>query len=325
MLNQNIADTSWDMLSAACCADSSLIFQKVLTPLESKGGINQLVSMVHVLDTLLLRDKCEKLPIVLETMFGHTRLKDILRTIEDEADNECVQSHAISLLAECLLATQHIAEASQLLDCRVSSESVDKLVEITRSWDLQQMSQGDVSDALNRLVQEDPIFRPWGEYPERFLKMKLDIDAALGKRRSDLDSGIKLTDIARRIAMAEADSRVVFDGQPIQQDPHRITKARVELVVNNQGETFVFINDPLICWRSCDYMAMVGKKLLLHDKRIGLIDFGIPIEPRLYSCLAPGYRVLLVHMDEGTGEPLIGNYRYLYDWEEASFTFTDRR
>jgi hypothetical protein len=331
LLNQNSADVDWDILSAACYADSSLILKEVLAGLESKDGITQLTNMVHVLDTLILRGKCEKLPIVLETMFGHTRLKDILRTIEDESNNECIQSHAISLLAECLLATRHIAEASQLLESRVSSESVDKLVEVVRSWDLQQMSPGDVSGALSRLIQEDPIFRPWGAYPGRALKMKLDIDAALEKRRPDQDSGIKLTNIAHRLTMTEADTRVTFDGQTIQdfdgqafqQGLGRIVQAKVELVVNDRGESFVFVNDPLICWRSCDYMAMVGKKLLLQDKRIGLIDFGL-VDPRLYSNLAPGYRVLLVNMNEGTGEALFGSYKYLYDWEEASFTFIER-
>ena len=83
---------------------------------------------------------------------------------------------------------------------------------------------------------------------------------------------------------------------------------KVELVVNDKAEAFVFHNKAFkkkLSWLEYD---LDGSKLefIMNDGDIR--NFGIPVDPQLAKYLQNAFQVLMVQMDEATGEPVEGNY-----------------
>lgn len=83
---------------------------------------------------------------------------------------------------------------------------------------------------------------------------------------------------------------------------------KVELVVNPDAKTFVFHTKPFrkkLSWLEFD----------LNDNRLDFVtqdgdvrNFGLPVSPELAKYMQNASRVLLVLMDEETGEALEGAY-----------------
>jgi hypothetical protein len=83
---------------------------------------------------------------------------------------------------------------------------------------------------------------------------------------------------------------------------------KVELFVNDKAEAFVFHNKAFrkkISWLEFD---LDGSKLdfIMNDGDIR--NFGIPVDPRLSKHLQNAFQVLMVLMDEKTGQPIEGDY-----------------
>lgn len=82
----------------------------------------------------------------------------------------------------------------------------------------------------------------------------------------------------------------------------------VELVVNDRAEAMVLHNKPFsrkLSWLEYD---LDSSKLdfVLEDGE--LRNFGIPVHPKLAKYMQNAFQVLMVQMDENTGEPVDGGY-----------------
>lgn len=82
----------------------------------------------------------------------------------------------------------------------------------------------------------------------------------------------------------------------------------VELIVNDRAEAMVFHNKPFSAKLSWLEYDLDSSKLdfILEDGE--LRNFGIPVHPSLAKYMQNAFQVLMVHMDEKTGEPLDGGY-----------------
>jgi len=83
---------------------------------------------------------------------------------------------------------------------------------------------------------------------------------------------------------------------------------KLELVVNEKAEAFVFHNKAFrkrLSWLEYD---LDGSRLdfIMNDGDIR--NFGIAVDPRLSKHLQNAFQVLLVQMDEKTGQPVEGEY-----------------
>ena len=82
----------------------------------------------------------------------------------------------------------------------------------------------------------------------------------------------------------------------------------VELAINDRAEAIVFFSKPFphdLSWLEFD----------LNNSRLDFImdngeirTFGIPVQPELAKYMQNAFQVLMVLMDEKTGEPVGGNY-----------------
>jgi len=90
---------------------------------------------------------------------------------------------------------------------------------------------------------------------------------------------------------------------------------RLELVTNEQGEVFLFHDNPLFCWRESDFALVRGNdrnSLYFYDGGTGWGTFGIPVDERLSQHYGQGFKLLLVCMNSNTGKPLEGRYMQVY-------------
>lgn len=83
---------------------------------------------------------------------------------------------------------------------------------------------------------------------------------------------------------------------------------KVELVVNERAEAVVFHNKPFrkaLSWLEFD-LDKSRLDFIMNDGEIR--NFGIPVHPDLAKYMQNAFQVLMVLMDEETGEPKEGNY-----------------
>lgn len=82
----------------------------------------------------------------------------------------------------------------------------------------------------------------------------------------------------------------------------------VELVVNDRAEAMVLHSKPFSAKLSWLEYDLESSKLdfILEDG--DLRNFGIPVHPNLAKYMQNAFQVLMVLMDEKTGEPLDGGY-----------------
>lgn len=83
---------------------------------------------------------------------------------------------------------------------------------------------------------------------------------------------------------------------------------KVELVVNERAEAVVFHNKPFkkaLSWLEFD-LDKSRLDFIMSDGEIR--NFGIPVHPDLAKYMQNAFQVLMVLMDEDTGEPEEGNY-----------------
>lgn len=89
---------------------------------------------------------------------------------------------------------------------------------------------------------------------------------------------------------------------------HPDEKVRVELVVNDRAEAMIFHNKPFskaLSWLEFD---IEHKKLDFVMEDGDVRDFGIPVNPDLTKYMDNAFQVLMVLMDDKTGEPIEGDY-----------------
>lgn len=89
---------------------------------------------------------------------------------------------------------------------------------------------------------------------------------------------------------------------------HPDEKVRVELVVNDRAEAMIFHNKPFskaLSWLEYD---LDHKKLDFIMEDGDLRNFGIPVNPKLAKYMDNAFQVLMVLMDDKTGEPVEGQY-----------------
>ena len=82
----------------------------------------------------------------------------------------------------------------------------------------------------------------------------------------------------------------------------------VELVVNERAEAMIMHSKPFskkLSWLEDD-LDTNKLDLIMNDGDIR--DFGIPVHPNLAKYLQNAFQVLMVLMDEKTGEPEEGDY-----------------
>ena len=86
------------------------------------------------------------------------------------------------------------------------------------------------------------------------------------------------------------------------------TDISIELVVNERAEAFVFHNRKCrkkLSWLEYD-LDSNRLDFIMNDGDIR--NFGIPVDPKMNKYLQNAFQVLLVEMDEKTGEPVEGDY-----------------
>jgi hypothetical protein len=83
---------------------------------------------------------------------------------------------------------------------------------------------------------------------------------------------------------------------------------KVELVVNERAEAIIFHDKPFkktLSWLEFD---LDSNKLDFIMNDGDLRNFGIPVHPDLSKYMQNAFQVLMVLMDDKTGEPEEGNY-----------------
>jgi len=86
------------------------------------------------------------------------------------------------------------------------------------------------------------------------------------------------------------------------------TNVKVELVVNDRAEAMVFHNKPFaktLSWLEYDLDA---RKLDFVMDDGDIRNFGIPVHPELTKYMDNAFQVLMVLIDDKTGEPQEGDY-----------------
>lgn len=89
---------------------------------------------------------------------------------------------------------------------------------------------------------------------------------------------------------------------------HPDEKVKVELVVNDRAEAMIFHNKPFskaLSWLEFD---LDHKKLDFVMDDGDVRNFGIPVHPDLTKYMDNAFQVLMVLMDDKTGEPVEGDY-----------------
>jgi len=92
------------------------------------------------------------------------------------------------------------------------------------------------------------------------------------------------------------------------EDARADADVKVELVVNDRAEAFIFHNKPFrkrLSWLEYD-LDSHRLDFIMNDGDVR--NFGIPVNPQFGKYLQNSFQVLLVQLDEGTGQPLGGNY-----------------
>ncbi|MCB9996560.1 MAG: hypothetical protein H6869_09010 [Rhodospirillales bacterium] len=95
---------------------------------------------------------------------------------------------------------------------------------------------------------------------------------------------------------------------PYNEGTHPDMNMKVELYVNDRAEAFVFHDKPFakpLAW--LEYDLDEDKMDFVMDDG-DLRNFGIPVDPKLKKYLQNSFQVLMVQMDEETGEPIEGDY-----------------
>jgi hypothetical protein len=83
---------------------------------------------------------------------------------------------------------------------------------------------------------------------------------------------------------------------------------KFELVLNDMGEVFVFHNKPFASeLKRIEYNRLTKTMNFIVNDRPR--NFGMPVDPKLAKYFETASRVLVVLMNEKTGEPIEGNYR----------------
>jgi len=83
---------------------------------------------------------------------------------------------------------------------------------------------------------------------------------------------------------------------------------KVEFLVNDRAEATVLHDKPFskkLSWLEYD-LDSSKLEFILEDGDVR--NFGIPVHPKLAKYMQNAYQVLMIQMDEKTGEPLDGGY-----------------
>ncbi|MCB1556101.1 MAG: hypothetical protein KDJ15_02185 [Alphaproteobacteria bacterium] len=86
------------------------------------------------------------------------------------------------------------------------------------------------------------------------------------------------------------------------------TDAKIELVVNERAEAMVFHTKPFrkrLSWLEFN-LGTNELNFVMNDGDIR--DLSLPVDPKLAKLMQNVFQVLMVHMDDATGQPIEGNY-----------------
>jgi hypothetical protein len=137
-----------------------------------------------------------------------------------------------------------------------------------------------------------------------------------------LEARRPLADAVERIARHELHSEEIVVSESEIRIPIGAVDFRADLVVSERGEVYLFHAQPTFAWRGSDYLALAGNRLFVFDRRVGLVDFGAALPERLLVHLGRGFRILVVLMDQSTGQPLYGRHMFVFDWNESRIVST---
>jgi len=312
--DHNFTEFEWHILWAALAAPADLS-ARVLEKIDLQS-LPRTLHLTLVLDVLSLSTRYDKVPLVLRWLFQNENPSEVLRAIGSDQCSPLPSDQALMLLAECLFDGGNVKDASRVLDCSLTSRTFADFVRMNAGWKK--------TSTVLRLAED--------------LMRKVELSEGPGKMNRAIKSFALRLRIDRALNIEDMNSSVLRDAQMMAdefvvsrpsyevrledrrfQGPNDPYELKIELVVNERGEGFVFVNDPMFCWRTCDYLALIGNKLLFQDRRRGLVYFGMEVDPQLMNNLVAGFRILLVCMDEESGKPILGRYKHVYDWNEATF------
>lgn len=83
---------------------------------------------------------------------------------------------------------------------------------------------------------------------------------------------------------------------------------KVELYVNDRAEAFIFHDKPFakqLSWLEYD-LDEDKMDFVMNDGDVR--NFGIPVDPKLKKYLQNSFQILMVQMDEESGDPVEGDY-----------------
>jgi hypothetical protein len=89
---------------------------------------------------------------------------------------------------------------------------------------------------------------------------------------------------------------------------HPDMDVRVELYVNDRAEAFILHDKPFakpLSWLEYD-LDQDKMDFVMEDGDVR--NFGIPVDPKLKKYLQNSFQVLMVMMDDKSGEPVEGDY-----------------
>ncbi len=83
---------------------------------------------------------------------------------------------------------------------------------------------------------------------------------------------------------------------------------KVELYVNDRAEAFIFHDKPFtkqLSWLEYD-LDEDKMDFVMNDGDVR--NFGIPVDPKLKKYLQNSFQILMVQMDDKSGDPVEGDY-----------------
>lgn len=256
-------------------------------------------------------------------------LKASLRSL-DCKDLENLTKHALELpkdpisncvligIVEALVECSELPLARRLIESRLSADAWGKIGNA-----LESIKPGDF--ILNQWIVESGKFVPTigatlildrllyidAATSHNPVRPELSANAKLNYERIIEQNGVPASQIewppARSIVNTSRTFNVRFRRSP----------TNLNLIVDDNGESYLFTDHPLFCWRENDSIFSFGpdsKHWFFLDDATGWGSMGVPVPDRFCCHLGQRFKLLHVLVDDAAGEstPILGIYRHSY-------------